>query len=96
MTMMWLSFADDDGFRGVVIIEITDEDIVLAKAEIDERFPQHLDGAELPAAAIRKTHRLGINPGGQVLAFHVPDGYPLPSGCTDRLLLKPELEKLGL
>ena len=47
--LWWLSFAAEDGFRGVIITE-----------------------ALGLSHALQKTHRLGINPGGQVQALPVP------------------------
>jgi hypothetical protein len=46
----WLSFAGEEGSRGVCIIKACDL-----------------------AAALSKAHRLGLNPGGEVRAFEIPD-----------------------
>lgn len=53
MPLLWLSFATDDEFLGVVITEAPD---VMAGAA--------------------KCHALGINPGGQVLSFEIPEDAP--------------------
>lgn len=67
----YLSFADDDGFRGAAIVEAPGE-----------------------AHAIQLTHTLGINPGGQVAMFAVPDGAPVPDAAKNRLLSKRDLDRL--
>ena len=48
---VWMSFADEFGFKGVVII-------------------QALDVVE----AARLTHKMGINPGGEIMCFSFPPG----------------------
>lgn len=53
MPLLWLSFADDDGPRGVVLIEAED----------------------VKDAAV-KCWKLGINPGGQIMAVVIPPGDP--------------------
>lgn len=65
----WLSFADDDGFRGACLVKA---------------------GGMLSAVA--ESHRLRINPGGQVLAVAVPSGVDIPSAFVNRLLDKAEAE----
>jgi hypothetical protein len=69
----YLSFADDQAFRGAAIVE-----------------------AHGPAHAMELTHRLGINPGGQVAAWELPEqiAATLPAEAKNRLLNKPELERL--
>jgi hypothetical protein len=61
----WLSFAAEDGFRGVIITE-----------------------ALGLSHALKKTHRLGINPGGEVRAL------PIPSGADRKFLDKKHHDKL--
>lgn len=46
----WLSFADDDGFRGVALV----------------------DAEDFPSAHLRASI-LGLNPGGEVVGFELPD-----------------------
>jgi hypothetical protein len=67
----YLSFADDDGFRGAVIIE-----------------------ARGQAHALQATHKLGINPGGQVMTWEIREGAPLPEAVKNRLLSKEDLDRL--
>jgi hypothetical protein len=52
--------------------------------------------AQGPTTALARSHALGINPGGQALMARVPDHVELPSGVTDRLLSREDLDsKLG-
>ncbi len=44
--------------------------------------------------AIELAHTLGINPGGEVMVFEVPEGAPLPEAAKNRLLSKNELDRL--
>jgi hypothetical protein len=67
----YLSFADDDGFRGAAIVE-----------------------AHGPAHALQLTHRLGINPGGEIATWEIPEGAPLPDAAKNRLLSKEDLDRL--
>ena len=75
LDIYYLSFADDDGFKGVCVVEAS-------------------DGIE----AVKKAHRLGINPGGQVMITLIPrevhDKAPkrLP---FNRLMDKATLIELG-
>jgi hypothetical protein len=47
-----------------------------------------------PMHALQRVHELGLNPGGQVLTFEVPDGAPLPDAAKNRLLSKEDLDRL--
>jgi hypothetical protein len=50
-----------------------------------------------PVTAMRKSHRLGINPGGQVLTIQVPDHVTVPKEAMNRLLTKEQVNQyLGL
>ena len=97
----WMSFADPgkppgDRFLGVTIIEVTDDDAAAMKPELDARHPQHLPGAEWLAAASRKAHRLGCNPGGEVASYELPADWPLLAVVPrDRLLTSDELKTYG-
>lgn len=44
--------------------------------------------------AIRRAHRLGVNPGGQVLGGQVPDDL-VPASVRDRLLCEAEAQEWG-
>jgi hypothetical protein len=66
----WLSFADDDGFRGVCIVEAMDM-----------------------IAAVKLTHALGINPGGEVRGAPFPDrAGPPPERFRARILTKQQAD----
>lgn len=71
MKWWWLSFADDDGFRGVTIVQ-----------------------GDNIASAAKSAHRLGINPGGQVLGFPMPpEGLDIyGESHRNRLLSREDLE----
>ena len=98
----WLSFADPDRppgqqFLGVCLVDVDDADALLAKADLLQRFPQHRAGAEWIAAATRKAHVLGINPGGQVMSAELaPDEPLLARAPRNRLLSRDELAVRGL
>jgi hypothetical protein len=87
----WLSFCDANKpkgrqFLGACIVEVTDADAADAKADIDVRFPQHMEGAEWLAAASRKAWLLGCNPGGEVLSADVTDTV-MPEGTPIGVLM---------
>lgn len=94
--LVWLSFADDDGFRGVAIVEIDDEDLDEARAVIAERFPRAKPGAEVVGAATRKAHLMGCNPGGSVMSAEMPPGKIADDVPRHRLMQLPELQQRGL
>lgn len=80
----WLSFCDasrpeGDQFLGAAVVDVTAAEIAAAKVEIDQRFPRHLPDAEGIAAATRKAHQLGCNPGGEVASMRLDD---LPGFAT--------------
>lgn len=95
----WLSFCDDarpegERFLGVVVVDVDDVRAAAAKILLNLEFPQHRPGAEWIAAAVSRTHWLGVNPGGHVGVMELPpDHPPVPH---DRLLSRAELEALGL
>ncbi len=68
----WLSFATDEGFRGVVILR-----------------------ARSMEEAVTISHRLKLNPGGQVAGFPMPASVVPPLSHVGRLLSKAELNSLG-
>jgi hypothetical protein len=45
------------------------------------------------AHAIKLTHKLGINPGGEVLSHEVPTSVKIPEEAKNRLLSKSDLER---
>jgi hypothetical protein len=97
----WLSFADPGRkrghqFLGVAIVEVTEEDAALAKAEVDTKFPQHQPGAEWIAAATRKAWLTDCNPGGEVACVDVTDRPLDDSVPLHTFMRKPELMRRGL
>jgi hypothetical protein len=85
MKTLWLSFSDPDRqpgeqFLGVAIIDVTDLDAAEARAYLRVHRPQAQPDAEWILAAIRKAHRFGCNPGGQVLSSEIPHDAPGPRG----------------
>jgi hypothetical protein len=86
----WLSFADEDGFRGVCVIDVDADEAAAIKPELDARFPKHAPGAEWQAAATRKTWQYGCNPGGQVGFAEIPPETPVP---RNRRLTDAELKQ---
>lgn len=79
--LFWLSFCDSDRpkgsqFLGVCIVEVTSDEAADMLIELVLRFPHAQDGAEWIAAASRKAHRLGCNPGGQMAAVELLSDAP--------------------
>jgi hypothetical protein len=99
MKTLWCSFCDEDRpkgeqFLGVAIVEVDEDDVAMAAIVVAMRFPNALDGAEVIAAASRKAHEMGCNPGGQMLCAEVPPEMVsnLPKHA---LLRKAELHAAG-
>lgn len=44
--------------------------------------------------AVKEAHRLGCNPGGEVLGAPIPDEQMVPEQYRDRLLQKDEIDKV--
>ena len=95
MKVCWLSFADGERghFLGVAIVEIDDDDIREAQADLNARFPNHLPNAAIVAASVRKAWLMGCNPGGSVMCNELPLDHP---GPRHRLLSKAALIAEGL
>lgn len=95
--LYWLSFVDSDRiegerFLGVCVVEVTDADAAAILPEIHEKFPNAQPEAEWIAAATRKAHRLGCNPGGEVATIELKEGWPFYHLIErDRLLTREEL-----
>lgn len=70
--LWWLSFADADGFAGVVILE-----------------------AYGFGDALYRSHKMGLNPGGEVQGFKVPY-EDHPEALRNRLLKKTDLAGFGV
>jgi hypothetical protein len=79
MRTYWLSFADEEHFLGATIVDVTEAERDAAAVDLAARFPRH-DPIRGPwiAAAVRKTHELGINPGGQVISGRLASTDPRP------------------
>jgi hypothetical protein len=86
----WMSFADEDGFRGACVIEVDAAEAAVAKADIDVRFPRHAPDAEWMAAAMTKAWQYGCNPGGQVQFAEIEPTAPIP---RNRLLQEAEVKQ---
>ena len=88
----WLSFCDPERpegkqFLGVAIVTAEVEDVFDALTYAGER--------EI-GLAIRRTHDLGINPGGEVSGILIPPEHVPDERYRDRLLDRAELESSGL
>ena len=97
----WLSFCDTkkrkgDQFSGACVVDVTDDDAREALTELVLRFPNHLDGAEWIAAATRKAHRAGCNPGGEVAGYDISAGTSeaLAAYERNRLYSRAEIEAI--
>lgn len=96
----YLSFCDDerptgDQFLGGCVVRVEDADAELMAIEVALRFPNAAEDAEWIAAACRKAHELGINPGGQVLSLDITDA-PMPEGFPIGVLMsRAEMERFG-
>lgn len=101
--LYWMSFCDGDKpkgqqFLGVSIVRVYGADMNAMAIELLLRFPFH-DPEEGPwiAAACRKAHMLGINPGGEVLCNHLPDNLPDRPNYPENVALTPEqLTEFGI
>ena len=74
--VFWLSFCDVDKpegqqFLGACLIQVSEADAMDALVDILLRFPHAQEGAEWLGAAVKKAHRLGCNPGGEVASMEV-------------------------
>lgn len=92
----WLSFLDEQRpagqrFLGVCVVDVDADDAEAVRDELIVKFPNHAEGAEWIAAAIRAAHEMGCNPGGQVASVVVPASCPAP---RNRLLSKADVERL--
>ena len=90
--VFWLSFCDSDRpkgqqFLGAAVIDVTAEEADEAAIEVMLRFPFAQPDAEWIAAAIKKAHRLGCNPGGEVATMELPPDHPNLSRYTLGVLM---------
>ena len=94
---VWLSFVGEEGFRGVSIVEVTDDERLKALIMADLLHSDHEDRGGLMTAAVRKAHETDCNPGGEVAAFAIPedDLDGLVGVPRHKLLSRKDLEDLG-
>jgi hypothetical protein len=98
----WLSFTDPDRpkgdqFLGVAVVDVTDADVARAAATVAKRYPNAQRGAEWIAAAIKKAHAMGCNPGGQVATMEMPRAWPKFKTCPrNELMSRARLLELDL
>lgn len=90
--VFWMSFCDSERpkgqqFLGACIIEVTAEEADEAAIDVMLRFPFAEPDAEWIAAAVKKAHRLGCNPGGQIAAMEMPEDHPNLSRYTFGVLM---------
>jgi hypothetical protein len=79
MATFWVSFANDDEFLGVAIVDHDDADS---------------DSATIVQTIVRKTIELGCNPGdGGVQIQRIPD--EIPERFKNRLLTEDEIDLLN-
>lgn len=79
--VFWLSFCDGkrpkgQQFLGACVVEVTGDEAEAALIEVLLRFPLAQPGSEWIAAASRKAHQLGCNPGGEMASMEIPVDYP--------------------
>jgi hypothetical protein len=99
--LYWLSFVDDrrpfgDQFLGVSIVRVTGADVRAVLPILAAKFPRHdtVDGPWI-AAATRKAHQLGINPGGQVGSIRLDDVPGVPAYPENVMLTTAQIRQFG-
>lgn len=99
--IFWLSFCDSDRpkgdqFLGACILEVTKDEALAMLPEMFIRFPMAQPGGEWIAAASRKAHQLGCNPGGEMASAEVdPDAPELALYPLGKLMSKTELQAIA-
>ena len=78
----WLSFCDTarptgQRFLGACVVEVVAVEADEAASEVSLRFPFAQPDAEWVAAALKKAHRLGCNPGGEVSFHEIPADHSI-------------------
>jgi hypothetical protein len=79
--VFWLSFCDaarpkGQQFLGACLVDVTAAEADAAAVDVLRRFPFAEPDAEWIAAAVKKAHRLGCNPGGEVATKEMPPDHP--------------------
>ncbi len=90
--VFWLSFCDNhkpagQQFLGACLIDVTAEEADDAAIDILIGFPFAKPGAEWLGAAVKKSHRLGCNPGGEVASVEIDPTNPNLSAYTFGVLM---------
>ena len=62
---------------GGCVVDVTEDDAADASQLLMLRFPHAQAGAEWIAAASRRAHTLGCNPGGEMASVEVPSDHPM-------------------
>lgn len=80
--VFWLSFTDatrpkGQQFLGACLLDVTAAEAEDAAIDVLLRFPFAQPGAEWIGAVVKKAHRLGCNPGGEVASVEVPPDHPM-------------------
>lgn len=90
----WLSFSDERGFLGVAVVYVSERDAEEAATNLPTTAKPE---ARWVVAAAGIAHRLGCNPGGEVVGFQLTkEGASLiPDGAVGTLLQKEELKAYG-
>ena len=79
--VFWLSFCDSTlatgkQFLGACLVYVSVKEAEKAAIEVAPRFPLARSGAGWIAAAIKKAHQLGCNPGGEVATCEIEADNP--------------------
>jgi hypothetical protein len=96
----WMSFCDPqrptgEQFLGACVMDVSADEASGVLLEMAMRFPFHTPGAEWEAAATRKAHRLGCNPGGEIAFADLPVDHPkLAEYPRGALLSKADIERI--
>ena len=98
MVTYWLSFANEKKFGGAIVVDVEPGDVKeddVKWAEMARYGPISQEEKQWYFAALRKTIRMGINPGPQysVQGRRLPGDRDVPEEFKNRLLGKREAEK---
>jgi len=79
--VFWLSFCDGERpkgqqFLGACIVDVTAVEADEAAIDVMLMFPHAQPNSEWIAAASRKAHRLGCNPGGEMASMEIDPDHP--------------------
>ncbi len=88
----WMSFCDTDRpkgsqFLGACVIDVSAAEADECEIELLLKFPLAEADAEWIAAATKKAHRLGCNPGGEIATAEIPSDNPLLSHYARGVLM---------